>query len=173
MHVNEIGKSGEVGFAMLAFVGSLILLYSSYGISGFTALSGAGSFPMAVTALMVVTSASVLRTTMQQRQPNPGNRFFGQIMPPVVGAFCGLIAVYAVLFDSLGFLLSSAFFLLAGFKLLHRVSWVRTLLLTIFSLLAVYVVFRLVFQVILPEGIVSEGKILATIGSLLRGGDTQ
>lgn len=94
-------------------------------------------------------------------------------MPPAIGGFCGLIAVYAVLFNSLGFLLASLVFLVAGFKFLDRGGWVRTVLLAVLSLVLIYIAFRLIFQVILPSGILPESQILAFITGMFSKGAAQ
>ena len=57
MQTERTRKPGELAFAALIFATSLILLYSSYGISGFSALSGPGTFPMAATAIMAITAS--------------------------------------------------------------------------------------------------------------------
>tara|TARA_B100001146_G_C15957346_1_gene338196 strand:+ start:87 stop:605 length:519 start_codon:yes stop_codon:yes gene_type:complete len=169
MQTERTRKPGELAFAALIFATSLILLYSSYGISGFSALSGPGTFPMAATAIMAITSAAILMRTLQAPRDNQCGGI-ADIVPPVISGFCGLIAVYAVLLDRLGFLLASFLFLLAGFRFLHRGGWLRSLLLTIVSLVAVYIAFRVVFQVILPDGILLESQIRAAIARLFAEG---
>jgi putative tricarboxylic transport membrane protein len=168
-------QPGELPVAMLFFAISLALLYSAYGISGFSALSGPGTFPLAATSIMVVSSASVLLRTARMRAGDDAGAagFFDHVMPPLLGIFIGLIAVYAVLFASAGFLIASLVFLTAGFHLLRRRHLAGSILLAIVSLVVVYVVFRLVFKVILPEGIVPEGELVAMIGRLLSGGAAQ
>lgn len=171
MQTDQTRKPGELGFAAILFATSLILLYSAYGISGFSALSGAGTFPLAATSIMTITSAAVLMRTA--RNGRAGDIGIARIVPPAIGIFCGLIAVYAVMFDRLGFLLASFVFLLVGFKYLDRRGWVRTVFLALLSLALVYIAFRVIFQVILPAGILPEGEILAFIGNLFSGGAEQ
>lgn len=170
MQTDQTRRPGELGFAAMMFVLSLLLLYSAYRISGFSALSSPGAFPMVATSIMVVTSAAtLLHTAKCPASRAPGG--FARILSPTVGGFCGLIALYAVLFDSLGFLLASLMFLLAGFKVLDRRGWGRTVLLALVSLALVYIAFRLVFQVILPTGPLPESQILAWIGGLFSTGE--
>lgn len=161
MQTDQTRKPGELGFAAILCALSLLLLYSAYNISGFSALSSPGTFPLVATSIMVITSATTLLRATRHQSDLSGGGFFAQIVPPAVGGFCGLIAVYAILFNSLGFLLASLLFLIAGFKFLDRRGWARTVLLALLSLVLVYIAFRLIFQVILPAGILPEGEILA------------
>ena len=80
------------------------------------------------------------------------------------------MVAYAFAIEPLGFLPSSLIFLFVGMKLLYRGGWVASAVISIGALIAIYVVFRLVFQVVLPEGIVPEGEWLAAIRGLFSGG---
>jgi hypothetical protein len=44
---------------------------------------------------------------------------------------------------------------------------------SLFSLALVYLIFRIVFTVLMPSGIVPEGEILAWLGGLFSGEDAQ
>ncbi|HEU0223023.1 MAG TPA: tripartite tricarboxylate transporter TctB family protein, partial [Paracoccaceae bacterium] len=61
-------------------------------------------------------------------------------------------------------------FLTIGIAFLHRRGILPAIGIAALSILGVYVVFRLIFQVILPEGVVPEREILAAIGRLFSGG---
>ena len=74
--------------------------------------------------------------------------------------------VYALLLSPLGFLPASFLFLFAGMRLLYpRGGWLRSGIIALGALIVIYVIFRLVFQVILPEGIVPEREILSGFSS--------
>ena len=95
-HEHHPKRRGEDVFGLIVLAVSVVLLWQAYGISGFSALSSPGAFPMAAAASMVIASVIV-----------------------------------------------------------------------------VYVVSRLVFQVVLPEGIVPERDIIAGIGNLFGAGEAQ
>ena len=160
-------KAGEAAFAALMLALSLFLLWQAHAISGFTALSSPGAFPMAVAAVMVASSALILVRALRAgaRDPAPA-----AILPPVVLATMALMAGYAVLLRPLGFLPTSLIFLVLSIRLLRGGGLARSLGLSVACLVGVYVVFRLVFSVLMPAGIVPEGEILAWIGGLLEGG---
>jgi hypothetical protein len=162
-------KPGEAAFAVLVAAASLFLLYSAYGISGFEALSAPGAIPMAATATMLITSLIVLVRTFGQRS-HPAASFRREILPVNVAIVAVMLVVYAFLLKPLGFLPTSALFLIACIKLLGRRSWGFSVGIGLFSLLVIYLVFRIVFTVLMPAGVVPEGEILAWFRSLFKGG---
>ncbi|MGE6741357.1 tripartite tricarboxylate transporter TctB family protein [Allorhizobium pseudoryzae] len=164
-------RPGEVVFTIFLLVGSLVLLWQAYGISGFSALSSAGAFPMAMSAIMVVSLAIILAKTL--RKPAPAavlERLRAEILPATVVVFCGLILVYSLILDWLGFIPASFLFLLTAITFLQGGRFKRALGLSLLSILCVYVVFRLVFQVVLPEGLIPERAIIAWIQSFFATG---
>jgi hypothetical protein len=82
-------------------------------------------------------------------------------------AFGALIVLYGLVLESLGFILASFGFLFSGILLLYRRGPLPALGYAVVSIVLIYVIFRLVFQVVLPEGIVPERRILADLGALL------
>ncbi len=162
-------KPGERGFAIFLAVASAYLLYSAYGISGFTALSGAGAIPMAASLAMVITAAIVaLRTARLPAAATQG--FFNEVLPLRIAVIAGLLIAYAFALQPIGFLPTSAAFLILAIKFLGRRSWVFSVGTGLLSLLAIYLVFRIIFTVLMPSGIVPEGEILAWLRGVFGGG---
>ncbi|MGP4689584.1 tripartite tricarboxylate transporter TctB family protein [Agrobacterium pusense] len=164
-------RPGEVVFTLILLIGSLFLLWQAYGISGFSGLSSAGAFPMAMSAVMVVSLAIILSNTL--RKPAPAavlERLRAEILPATVVVFCGLILVYSLILDWLGFIPASFLFLLASITFLQGGRFKRAFGLSVLSIICVYVVFRLVFQVVLPEGLIPERAIIAWVQSLFSAG---
>lgn len=172
MHNSDsVNKPGERAFSVLMLVGSLLLLWQAYDISKFSALSSPGAFPMAASAIMVISSTVVL--VKQFKLPAPHTHFhlfFYQIIPPLIAIMIGLIFVFAVMLEDVGFIISAFVFLLITIQLLYRCKPHTTLLLSVLALVVIYVVFRLVFQVVLPEGIVPEREIMAWLKNMFSGG---
>ncbi len=163
-------RPGEVAFAVFLVLASLGLLWNAYGISGFRALSGAGSVPMATTAVMAVTSLLVLIRTAAR--PKVASETFGRdILPPTIIFVALLLVAYGVALRPLGFLPTSALFLIAAIKLLSRRSWVFTVTVALASLVVIWLVFRIVFTVLMPPGIVPEAEVIQILRNLTnRGG---
>jgi len=144
------------GYVMLAF--SLFLLYQTYKIAGFESISSGGAYPMFAASLMVISSIVViLRNRRMPKVEASGpreewRRFRHEVAPsyPLIG-YVGIIGLYMFLVEPLGFNLSSFLFLLASFSYLYRRGFWLALGLSIGSVAAIYVVFRLVFRVVLPE----------------------
>lgn len=162
-------RPGELGFAIFLTLASVFLLYNAYGISGFRALSGAGSVPMATTMVMTITALIVtLRTARLGKVA--GETLAKDILPVMVIAFIGLLIVFGLLLKPLGFVLTAALFLICAIKLLSRKGWVYTISIAFLSLVIIWVVFRVVFTVLLPAGILPEAEFIQFFRNLFAGG---
>ncbi|WP_417711059.1 tripartite tricarboxylate transporter TctB family protein [Roseibium aggregatum] len=161
-------RPGELTFGVLMLLASLTLLWNAYGISGFEALSAPGTVPMATTFVMVVAALIVVFKTA--RLPiEPHESLTKDILPGVVLIFAGLLVAYGILLKPLGFLPTSALFLIAGIKILSRRGWGWTLLVSIGSLVLIWLVFRIVFTVLMPVGIVPEAEFIQIFRNLFNG----
>lgn len=162
-------RPGELGFAIFLTLASLFLLYSAYGISGFKALSGAGSVPMATTLVMVISAFIVaLRTSRLGKVAH--ETIAKDILPGMVIFFIGLLIVFGLLLKPLGFVLTAALFLIVAIKVLSRKGWGYTLAVALGSLVIIWIVFRVVFTVLLPAGILPEAEFIQFFRNLTSGG---
>ncbi|WP_146591288.1 tripartite tricarboxylate transporter TctB family protein [Puniceibacterium confluentis] len=161
-------RPGELGFALFMLAASLGLLWSAYDISGFEALSAPGAIPMATTLAMVITALIIaLRTA---RLPLiRGEGFVKDILPGTVVVMTLFLIAYALLLRPLGFLPTSALFLVAAVKLLSGRGWAFTLTVSLGSLVAIWLIFRIVFSVLMPAGIVPEAEFIQMFRNLLGG----
>jgi hypothetical protein len=149
---------GETAFGYLMLAFSLFLLYQTYKIAGFSSISSGGAYPMFAAALMVIGSAAiVIRNRRSPKVEASGpteewRRFRREVAPPypLVG-YVGIIVLYMLLIEPLGFNISSFLFLFGSFAYLYRKGIWLALGLSFGSVVIIYVVFRLVFRVILPE----------------------
>ncbi|AJE44870.1 tripartite tricarboxylate transporter TctB family protein [Celeribacter indicus] len=162
-------RPGELTFTVLLVVFSGALLWNAYGISGFEALSGAGSVPMATAAVMLVSALVVLWQTAK-RARTEDETVMQDITPPLVIIFALFLVAYGILLRPLGFLPTSALFLIASIKLLSKRGWGFTLAVSLGSLILIYLVFRIVFTVLMPAGIVPEAEMLQLFRNLFSGG---
>lgn len=166
-------RPGEDAFGILVLLISLVLAWQSYEISGFAALSSPGAFPMAASAAMVLGSLIVVIGNIRRNRATPkpaGEKARANpagVAPSVIVVFAAFVAGYAALLDTLGFLPASFLFLFAAIQFLHRRSVAFSVGVALLSLALIYALFRLVFTVVLPEGIVPEREILAWIERLL------
>ena len=168
MRADRTRRPGEGVFTLVLAAISLFLLWSAYGISGFEALSSPGALPMATAATMVVTALIIAAGTFR-RPVTADETVRRNILPaPVIGMVV-LVALYAVLLKPLGFLPTSFLFLLIAIRFLSRRSLAASAGLSLVSVALIYIVFRLIFTVLMPEGIVPEREIMAWIGGLFGG----
>lgn len=161
-HTSHDKRPGEDLFGFLWLITAVVLFWRSWRIAGFSSLSSPGAFPIAVSGVMVIAAAIVVIGNAKRRREAAGE----PILPSTVAVFTLMVGAYALLLGPLGFLPSSFLFLVAGMKLLRRGGWGGTILIALVALVLIYVVFRLVFQVVLPEGIMPEREIMGAIGRL-------
>jgi putative tricarboxylic transport membrane protein len=72
-----------------------------------------------------------------------------------VSSYAVLMLLYAVLFGSVGFLITSALFLVLILKYVERQGWKITILLGLSSVIISYVLFVYFLGVFLPKGLIS------------------
>jgi putative tricarboxylic transport membrane protein len=161
-------RPGEVVFATLMLLISLLLFWQAYKISGFTSKSSPGAFPLAATGVMVLAAVVALANTLAMPKADSSlTALRAQIIPNVVVAFSALIIAYGLFIESVGFLITSLVFLFGGILLLYQRGVGPALGWALASIIVVYVIFRLVFKVVLPEGIIPERRIIADIGAAI------
>lgn len=158
MHTRRRRPAGEIVFTVLLAAVSIFMLWTAYGISGFTSLTSAGAFPMVATAVMVLTALATVVHTLRETptESRPGEsgaaKFVRELAPPVLVGFTVAIAVYMALLDRLGFVVASYLFLVVSMFLLGGRRIVLNLVVSALSLAAIYLIFQTVFAVVLPKG---------------------
>jgi hypothetical protein len=165
MSSHQPRRPGEVLFNLAMVAGSLVLLWSAYGISGFEALSAPGSVPMATTFIMVICAGMILRESLA-KTANTTGRVSRDILPMPIIITIVSITGYAFLLKPLGFLPTSFLFLTALIAYLKKSSLIWSATASLGVVILIYLVFRIIFKVLMPEGIVPEGEIIAWITSL-------
>lgn len=160
-HSVRVRRPGEIVFACLLSIFSLSVLYQAYGISGFASMSSPGAVPMLAAAFLLISSifisvAAFRSATASDNAAAPGRGFFPEIAPPLLLVFGVLTLAYISIIDVVGFVLSSSLFLFLSTLYLHRKGVVVSLLISVNTLAVIYIVFRVVFKVILPDGSLFE-----------------
>ncbi len=164
----DFRRPGELAFAAFLLIASLVLLWSAYGIAGFRALSSPGAIPMATTAAMALTAGIIAwRTWRQPRTQDETLRI--AVFPNSVILIALMLVAYGVLLRPLGFVPTSALFLFIAIKALSGRSVLFTALVTLGSLIVIWLVFRMVFTVLMPPGILPEAEIIQFLRNLFRG----
>jgi putative tricarboxylic transport membrane protein len=158
MHTKRRRLSGEIVFTVLLALLSAFMLWTAYGISGFSSLTSAGAFPMVATGVMVLTGiANIVHTLREEpsaRQPGESapRQFVRELTPPMLVGFAIAITAYMLLLERLGFVVASYLFLVVSMWLLGSRRIVLNLVVAALSLGAIFVVFHTVFSVVLPKG---------------------
>jgi hypothetical protein len=156
----ETRRPGEALFALALVVFSVAAFWQSMRISGVEGPSEPGVFPALASATMIVASLAVLRHAVVAKAgpAESGVRArLAAIVPLRFAVLTALVGAYILAMPALGFMVSSALFLFATLWLLWRRGPVRAALVTVVSLAAIWLVFRELFQVVLPRGSLLTG----------------
>ena len=162
-------RPGELIFNLFLVLGSLYLLWSAYGISGFESLSAPGAIPMVTTAVMLICTGLIFLETLRKGKTT-AETVKRDILPMPVIVTILAITAYALLLRPLGFLPTSFVFLTGLICYLTRYSLLRSVLLSVAIVAVIYLLFRIVFTVLMPPGIVPEAEIIAWVRALFVAG---
>lgn len=157
-------RRGERWFIIVLILFSALALWQAWKIAGFSALSSPGVFPMLAAGIMLVCALCSLRDhrhTARALQPDneplpSGLPDDDSVLPLRVLLVMGLLSLYVLAMPWLGFLLDSGVFLMISLHLLWRKPLWQTVSVSLLSLLIIHVLFRQVFQVILPDGVLLD-----------------
>jgi len=117
------------------------------GIGVLDSPSAAGVFPVAAGGTM--TLAALVAAAGATRRAAPG---MGPVLPRDVAAIGVLVLGYMAGLEALGFILASLAFLFLAITWLQRGRVLRAGIVAAAAVALVWVVFRLVFRVVLPQG---------------------
>lgn len=165
-------RPGEVFFAGFLLIASVGLLWSAWGIEnpfGPNGLSAPRSIPVAATLAMVISAAIIIFKTAKLPLDR-SETLAHDILPVTAVLFALFLIVYGVLLRPLGFLPTSALFLIVAIKLLSKRGWLWTLTVSLTSLIVIWLIFRIVFSVLMPAGIVPEAEVIQLFRGLISGG---
>lgn len=154
MKPNETLRPGERLFALLLVIFAGYAFWESYGISGFRGLTTGGVMPMLASGVMLLTGLIVLSDTFRKPRA-PDSSLAGMIaylFPLRVVSFTFLVAVYVAAIPSIGFLSASGVLMFVTIWAFWRKGPLPALLISLVSIGAIHVLFRVVFQVVLPVG---------------------
>jgi putative tricarboxylic transport membrane protein len=144
------------------------VLLQAYAIAGLRGLSSPGALPLAAGSVMLAAASTVALQAFRRPRTAAAVGFRRGVLPSKLLGFVALVGVLALVLDRLGFLIAGTGFLAAAMLWLHRRQPLRVLAWSVLAVLVVYTLFRLVFEVLLPEGVVPERAILAWIGDRWR-----
>ena len=151
-------RPGELTFVFVLAGFSAAALWQAFLISGFSGLSKPGVFPMLAAATMLISALFIVGDVLKARaaKTDGGASVFSQFVRDVTPLrfiiMLGIVFLYLFSMPWLGFVVSSGLFLLVSFVYLWRKNFWLSLLLAFVALAVVYLIFRIAFQVVLPQG---------------------
>jgi hypothetical protein len=138
---------GEAAFCWAMVLLGAFVTWQGSGIGHFDSPSAAGVFPVAAGGAM--TLAALVAAVSATRRAAPG---LGPVLPRDVAAIGVLVLGYMAGLESLGFVAASLAFLFLAILWLQRGRVLRAGLVAALAVAVVWVVFRMVFRVVLPQG---------------------
>lgn len=151
-------QPGETLFGYLLLLLGIGVMAEGWRLDALGSFSSAGIFPLAAGAVMSVSAfVTILRTRRMagtENQPGAtlGGEFMRRITPRDIVVTVALVLAYMAALEPFGFLIATFVFLLVSMLYLHRGGLVLTFLVAAGSLAAIYLVFRVAFTVVLPQG---------------------
>jgi putative tricarboxylic transport membrane protein len=146
-------RPGELVFALLIVVFSVTAFWQAYLISGFSGKATPGVFPMLASGIMIVSGVIIVLSAAQTpKKFDNKSGFFSEVMSFNHVVLILFVFSYIILMPILGFVISSGCFLFCSFQFLWRKNPLVMFALTGIILAVIYVIFREVFQVFLPQG---------------------
>ncbi|WP_349369236.1 tripartite tricarboxylate transporter TctB family protein [Salinarimonas sp.] len=147
-------RPGELGVALVLVVFAGVAFWRAAEISGFGSLTSGGVFPMLAAAVMIASGLAILRDAWRRRG-GEGLRplaVLAYLAPARLVAFLALVALYAAAIPQAGFVAASAAFVFVSVAFLWRRGIVWAAVIAAVSVAALWHVFRVAFQVVLPTG---------------------
>ena len=147
-------RPGELVFAGLLLAVSCFALHEAFLISGFASLTSGGVVPMLAAGVMVLSGLSILRDSWrrQPQAPHDLKATVQYLFHIRLLWFAALLAAYGLAIPWIGFLAASGLFLFVSVFALWQRGPVLALGVTGLSILCIHGIFRIVFQVVLPQG---------------------
>jgi len=134
-------------------IGAAFALRSSAPAPLAASLSASGVFPVFIALVMIGSTLFVLwknrvryaalRLVEECRGVGPF------VFPRTVGIYTGILVLYILLLEPLHFWPSAFLFLVGSFLFLKGAGWIRSIIVAIGMLVAIYVLFQYIFTVIL------------------------
>lgn len=159
---------GEVEFFGILTALSVLALIAALRIAPFTA-SGPSAVPVISTGVMVLCALLCFVGAIRARLAGAPKDHRDGLITLNIALVATVFAGYVAIFDEAGFLLATALFLFLCIALLRGASPGRAALIALVCVAVIYAVFRMVFLVLLPEGVVPEREIIQGLHNLFGG----
>lgn len=150
-------QAGEKVFDWLLLFFSIGVLYEAYRIDGGLRLNSAGSFPIGLALIMLVSSLVILFShRRKQRDPQiltatqEFKVFLHEHFKPSIVVFSIVSMLYLAAIMWTSFYISTFIFLAAMFIYYRQGKIISSLLIALLSIAVIYVLFTIVFRVYLP-----------------------
>ena len=113
----------------------------------------AGFFPLILAVFLAIFSLVFLAQTIGGHKAEPGDSRGGSTTWNKIVLAVGALVVFGLLFESLGYVISTFLFISFLLRVVERQKWSLVVVIAFFTSLATYLVFGLLLNTPLPAGI--------------------
>lgn len=153
---NEL-KAGEIGLSTILILFSSFAIYESYRISEVDlTISSPGAFPMFISILLLIFSIWIFvedyRSNRQKKQRilDKISSIGRLILPKKIFQTIIFLAIYALVLDKIGFVISTLMFLWISISFLAKENFLKNLGISILIVVSIVLIFNTIFNVVLP-----------------------
>jgi putative tricarboxylic transport membrane protein len=148
-------RPGELAFVAVIVAFSGLAFWKAFEIDGFSSRSGPGVFPMVASAVMIISGIFIFIDALRKRASNRPTELsaFSYLFSSKFLAFVPMMVIFAVAMPWVGFFPAASGFIFAAISFLWHKNLILTIMVTALSSAAIYVIFRVLFQVVLPKGV--------------------
>lgn len=144
-------KPGEIGFAVLLTLFGALGYYFALPMTH-DSLAAPSVFPKLASIIIVILGIICVRNALKKEPPEEGSpNAFVFLLPRDVLVMLVMLIIYSIALPRIHFIPASYIFMVAGMIYLHRGKFIwQSFVLSAIAMVALVLVFRYVFLVILP-----------------------
>lgn len=145
---DRAARTGARALAGLLLIAAGFVIAEGVRLDGLASPSSAGAFPVLAGGVMAVSAIAIGCSRVRASPPAGGH----PMLPGRIALVMAMLVAFAAALPYVGFHLAAFVFLAATIRLLRGRDTLRAMVIAAASVAAIHVVFRLVFSVLLPEG---------------------
>lgn len=159
--MNNTKLTSDVSFNLILALISVFFFYQSFHITDDGSLGSSASIPIMACGMMLLSSLITLFKSFKLDSLNK------TIIPRTVYFVLISILVYSIAIEVIGFIITSFIFIAVLIFFINKSAATRSIFLSFMVVVITYLVFRIIFKVMLPEGVIPEREILFYLKSVI------
>jgi len=150
-----MGRTGVISAVTLLALALAVLFEASKLTFGTLSSPQAGFFPLILAIFLAIFSLVLMAQAIGGTKEESGASRGGSAIWKRIALAVGALVVFGVLFESLGYVISTFLFIAFLLRAVEQQKWSLVVVVAFFTSLATYLVFGLLLNTPLPRGILS------------------